>query len=178
MEKRISQEKKEDGVLIKISAYREEGKQKNLTVWLLAWTFCGLAIGSQLFMEENGELKTMIVVFLAFWLYFEYKVVKAFRWRRNGEEQFWITGEELQYGRTYNNRGFLRPYRKDLINPVRSIDQEINTFTRIFADSYWVVGGERLAFTANGKVVPFGLRLNDKECKQLQKMINQLLENS
>lgn len=175
-EKRIVQERKEDGLLIKIKAFREDSKQKNLTIWLLAWSFCGIAIGSQLFIEDNGELKNMVFIFLAFWAYFEFKVVKAFRWRKGGEEQFWITKDDLHYGRTYFNRGILKPYRKDLVNAVRPIDSEDNSFVKAFASSYWVIGGERLAITVGGKVIAFGLRLSDKEAKQLMKTLNQELE--
>ena len=178
MAKRISKEQTEQGLLIKVSAYFDESKQKMLTLWMIAWTLCGLAIASQVFTSTDEQFKTMIIVFIAFWLYFEYLVVKAFRWRRVGEEQLLITNDEIHYGRTYNNRGFLRPYKKELVNPVRSIDNEVNSFYKIFADSYWVIGGERLAFTANGKVIPFGLSLNDQEAKKLMKMINEELKVS
>tara|TARA_B100000965_G_scaffold402762_1_gene429427 strand:- start:2086 stop:2616 length:531 start_codon:yes stop_codon:yes gene_type:complete len=176
MAQRISSERKEDGLLIKIKAYYDEDKHKFFTIWVAAWTLCGLAIVSQLFTNVDSELKTMILVFFAFWAYFEYLVVKAFRWRKSGEEQFFITEEQLQYGRTYNNRGFLKPYRKDLVNKVRFIDDDQNTFVKVFSDSYWVIGGERLAFTVSGKVIPFGLRLNDKEAKKLVQLINKELD--
>lgn len=175
MQKRITEEKKEEGVLIKIKAFKDESKQKNLTVWLLFWTFCGAAIGSQLFVEANKELHTFIYVYLAFWAYFEFMVVKAFRWRRKGEEQLLITNSNVHYGRTFANRGFLKPYRKDLVNAARLLDEQSNTFVKTFASSYWVIGGERLSFTVNGKVIPFGLRLSDKEAKQLMKRLNDLL---
>ena len=173
---RITQEKKEEGTLIKIKAYRDESKQKNLTVWLVFWTFCGIAIGSQLFVEGNKEMKTFITVYIAFWAYFEYTVIKAFKWRQNGEEQFLITDDYVHYGRTYNNRGFLKPHRKDLVNTVRVIDEEVGTFAKIFGSSYWVVGCERLAFTAGGKVIPFGMQLTDKEVKQLKTKLDQLID--
>lgn len=178
-EKRVRIEKKKEGLHIAIKAYKEESKQKNLTVWLIAWTLCGLAIGSQVLIKPEGEeqekLRVMILVFLAFWGYFEYMVIKVFRWRKSGEEQFLITEEEIQYGRTYSNRGFLKPYRKDLVNAVRSIDAEKGTFVTAFSNSYWVIGGERLAFTVNGKVIPFGLQLTDKEARSLTQSINKEL---
>lgn len=171
--KRITQEEVNGGKLFKIRAYYDKDKQKMLDVWLLAWTLCGLAIFSQVFFTQDNEMRSMILVFGAFWLYFEYMVVKAWRWRKGGEEQLFIGEEEVQYGRTYFNRGILRPYRKDLINQARIMEDERNTFVKSFADSYWVIGGsEKLAFTANGKVIPFGLRLDDKQAKKLMKMIN------
>ena len=175
MASRIATEKKENGLLIKIKAYQDHDKQKFFTIYLITWTLCGIAISSQLFVEVEEQLKSMILVFFAFWVYFEYLLVKAYRWRIGGEEQFFIDEENLQYGRTYSNRGFLKPYRKDLVNQVRLIDDEKSTFVKVFSDSYWVIGGERLAFTANGKVVPFGLRLSDKEAKKLKQLINQAL---
>lgn len=175
MENRITKEQKNGGTLFKIKAYREESKQKNLTVWLIAWTFCGVAIGSQMFVDENEQLRTMVLVFMGFWTYFEYKVVKAFRWRKSGEEQIWVNDEEVHYGRTVNNRGILKQYRKAAVNSVREIEEESNSFLDAFNASYWVVGGEKLAFTANGKVVPFGLRLSEKEAKKLKSQINALI---
>ena len=169
---RISKIKNEKGLLIKISAYFDESKQKILTLWMIAWTLCGLAVATQVFTTIDEKLKIMILVFLAFWLYFEYIVIKAYRWRKGGEEQFLITDNTIQYGRTVNNRGFLRPYQKKLVKPVRFIDNEVNTLYKVFADSYWVIGGERLAFLVNGKVIPFGLRLTDNEAKKIMKIIN------
>lgn len=174
-EKRVTTEKKEVGLLIKVKAFKEEGKQKNLTVWLMAWTFCGLAVAYQLLLDANNEIKSMLLVFMAFWSYFEFKVVKAFRWRRGGEEQLFISEEKVLYGRTINNRGILRPYRKDLVNGARLIENDQNTFAKAFAESYWVIGGEKLAFTINGKVIPFGLRLSDKEAKKLMELFNKQL---
>lgn len=173
--KRITEEKVKGGKLIKIRAYYNEDKQKMLNVWILAWTLCGLAIVSQVFIDGNDELRRMILIFSAFWAYFEYVVIKAWRWRKGGEEQIFISEEELQYGRTYFNRGILKPYRKDLLNPVRRVKEEKNKFVQTFADSYWVIGGEELAFTANGKVIHFGLRLTEKEANQVMKMVNRKL---
>lgn len=174
--KRVSKEEKKDGTLIRIRANYDQGKQKMLDIWILAWTLCGLAILSQFFYVEEEELKRMILIFGAFWLYFEYVVIKAWRWRKGGEEQLFIGEEEVRYGRTYFNRGILKPYRKEFVNKVRLIEDEKNNFVKSFANSYWVVGGsEALAFTANGKVVPLGLSLDPKEAQKLIKMINQKL---
>ncbi|KAA3649503.1 MAG: hypothetical protein DWP98_07035 [Bacteroidetes bacterium] len=175
MEKRISQEKRPEGLLIKIKAYKDDSKQSILTIWMVAWTLCGLAIISQIFYEQDEKMKTMILVFASFWGYFEYIVVKAFRWRRKGEEQILISEDKIHIGRTISNRGFLKPYRKDLMNKVRLIEKEENSFIKLFGDSYWVIGGQTLALPVNGKVLYFGLRLSDKEANHLMKIINKEL---
>lgn len=175
MTKRIEKVDKKEGIHITIKPYVDSSKQKMLLFWLIAWSICGAFIISQLFLEVNKDLKIPILIFTVFWLYFEYLVIKVYRWRTTGLEQFLITDSELHYGRTYNNRGLLTPYRKDMINRVRLVDGELNNFTKTFFQSYWVIGGERLAFTAGGKVIPFGLRLNDKEAKYVLKIINEQL---
>lgn len=175
MEKRISIQETEEGKLIKISAYKEEAKQKVLTVWLFAWTLCGIGILSQLFLEDQKELRPMLSVFGAFWLYFEYKAIKVFRWRKSGEEQFLLADETIHYGRTYNNRGFLKPYRKEMINPMRKVDVKDNTFSKVMLDSYWVISGETLAFSVRGKMIFCGLRLHPKEASKIEKLFNQAL---
>tara|TARA_B100000508_G_C11456064_1_gene276799 strand:- start:1631 stop:2161 length:531 start_codon:yes stop_codon:yes gene_type:complete len=175
MTNRINEQKRENGVLISIKAFQDPSKQKNLLVWALAWTFCGVAIGSQLFVDDQKELRSMLLVFLAFWLYFEYKVIKAYRWRQKGEERFFITEDEFHYGRIIGERGIMRPFEKSVVNPVREIEAEKNEFIKVFSNSYWVIGGEGLAFTAAGKVIPFGLRLTEKEKKKLMQLINKNL---
>lgn len=178
MEQRISIEEKEEGTLIKIKAYSEESKQKVFTVWLLAWTLSGLAIISQLFFEPEDDLKSMLFIFTAFWAYFEFKAIKIFRWRRSGEEQILLAEDKIHIGRTVSNRGFLKPYRLDLINEVREVEEEGNSLAKSFSDSYWVMGRERLCFSAGGKMIYLGLRLTDKECQKLMKVMNKKIREN
>ncbi len=175
MKDRIRFEQTDHGHLIKIRAYKDEGKQKILTVWLIAWTLCGFAILSQLFVDAQEDMRSMLLVFAAFWLYFEYKVIKVFRWRREGEEQLLIGKETVSYGRTYSNRGFLKPYRKDMVNAMRRVDHEENKFSATMLDSYWVIGQEQLAFSVSGKVIYLGMHLTDKQSDKIIKFFNKHL---
>lgn len=179
MDKRIEIQSKDKGTLIRVKAFIDQAKQRQLGIWLAAWTFCGLAvIAHLLFREVERDVFRFALIFLAFWLYFEWKIVKIFRWRKSGEEQFWITEDQMQYGRTYNNRGILRPYSINQINAVRPIEAEKNNFVKTFFDSYWVMGDEQLAFTVSGKVIPFGLRLSKKEAQKLAGIINKELDKA
>jgi len=172
MVNRIEQSQEEEGILIRIKAFREDTKQKNLLVWIFAWTFCGLAIGSQLFVDGNPQLRSMLLIFIAFWAYFEFKVIKAYRWRQYGEERILIRKDQLQYGRFISDRGLYRPFNLSQLNPVRELKDESNALVKSFSDSYWVIGGEKLAFSYQAKVFAFGLRLTDKDTKKLMKLLN------
>jgi len=178
MENRIKLERKKDGVLVRVKAYHEAPKQRQLGLWLFAWSFCGLAVIFHLiFGETNRETLRFILIFLAFWIYFEWKIIKVYRWRKSGEEQFWITEDHFHYGKTYANRGILKPYPKHSVNPVRPIESEKNSFVKAFFDSYWVMGDEQLAFSVNAKLIPFGMRLSEKEAKKLSRLLNAELQS-
>lgn len=176
MEKRIKISQEKEGTLIVIKAYKEKSKQFVLGLWLLAWTICGLAICSQLFFEPADDLKSMLFIFSAFWFYFEFKAIKVWRWRRVGEEKILIDNNALHYGRTYNNRGFLKPFALNQINPVRIIEQSDNAFNKTIGNAYWSISGETLTFGFKGRMVFFGLRLNEKEAKKIMKLINQSID--
>lgn len=162
---RIKFNHSKEGNELEIRPFYNEGKQKIMLVWLLAFSLCGLAIISQLFVSPNSELKIMILIFAFFWLYFEFKIINAYRWRKSGVEKFIFKDDTLFYGRLISNRGFMKAYSRDLIGSLRKIEVPENNFFASMNDSYWVVAGETLAFSCAGKLIPFGLRLSDAEQK-------------
>lgn len=153
----------EEGNVLEIYPFYDENKQRLLLVWLIAFTIGGLAVISQLFIDVDSELKIMIMVFAFFWAYFEYKVLKAYRWRRSGKEKLIFAENKLYYGRLIGNRGFMHPYNKDLLGGLKKVDISEKNFFAAMGDSYWVISGEKLAFSYAGKQIPFGLRLNKAE---------------
>lgn len=161
----------EDGNILEINAFYDEKKQKFLLLWLVAFTLGGLAIVSQLFSNAGSELKMMIMIFAFFWIYFEFKVLKAYRWRNSGKEKLIFTENKLYYGRLIGNRGVMHPYNKDLLGDLRKVDISEKNFFAAMSDSYWVIGGEKLAFSFAGKQIPFGLRLNKAEVNLIIKHI-------
>lgn len=176
MKKRVKISQEKEGTLIVIKAYHDKSKQFVFGLWIIAWTLCGLAICSQLFLDSNEDLKSMLLIFTAFWFYFEFKAIKAWRWRRSGEEKVLITESDIHYGRTYNNRGFLKPFNLNQTNPVRIVEETDNAFSKTIANAYWNLGGERLFFSNKGKLIYFGMRLNEKEANKVMKAINKFID--
>ena len=87
MTDRIKINKSEDKFEITIKSFINNKKQKLLLVWIVLFSFCGLAIISQFFGNYNAETKVFFGVYIAFWIYFEFKVIYAYRWRKYGEEK-------------------------------------------------------------------------------------------
>ncbi len=171
-EGRISQEDSKEKFILQIKAFVEEDKQKFFTVWLGAFTFCGLLIISQLFVDQNSELKLMVFVFTIFWAYFEYKMVKTWRWRRVGVEIIEIDNQFLHIGKRYKERGLLKAYPLDGVDLPRKFNNKSNEFTKAINDSYWMISNEQLCFNYNNRVVLFGHRLSDQEMGKVLKALD------
>ncbi len=67
---RVSYHKNEDELTLIITGKIDRAKETLLLTWLLAWSFCGIFIISQLFMEYTREEKLYFIVFISFWAFF------------------------------------------------------------------------------------------------------------
>jgi hypothetical protein len=170
---RINTTQENGKFILTINAFNEEDKQKFFSVWLGAFTLCGLAILSQLFTSDNSEMKLMIFVFGVFWGYFEYKMVRTWKWRRNGQEAIEIDDENIYIGRRYNQRGILKAYPLKEVQLPRKFVNESNDFVKSMNESYWMISNEQLCLTYRGKLIMFGLRLTDKEMGRVLKLVQQ-----
>lgn len=171
-EGRITVEDTKEKFTLKIKAFVEEDKQKFFTVWLGAFTLCGLLIISQLFVNQDSELKLMVFVFAVFWAYFEFKMVRTWRWRRVGEEVIEMDDQFLYLGKRYNERGILKAYPLDGVDLPRKFNNKSNEFVKAINDSYWMISNEQLCFNYNNRVVLFGHRLSDQEMSKVLKALN------
>ncbi|HEX7412742.1 MAG TPA: hypothetical protein VF411_01765, partial [Bacteroidia bacterium] len=57
-----------------------------LFVWLLLWTVSGIIVIGNYFTLSNSNTKIMMVVWLGFWAYFEFRIGKAFLFKKFGKE--------------------------------------------------------------------------------------------
>lgn len=169
---RIEVEKNADSVQVTIRAYRENSKQSFLLVWVLFWTACGIYILSQLFGGGLPEdLRTFFIIWGGFWAYFEYKAVYAYRWRNWGKEVIEIRENRMSLWRLVGKRGIPRHYSLDFIKDLRLLEDSSNSFVRTMNNSYWVVGGETIGFDYQGKLVGFGLQLDQKDASALSSLL-------
>jgi hypothetical protein len=172
--KRISYVNKEDELSIVISAYAEKSKTNLMIAWFLAWTLGGIAMIVYLLTVKDTQVKTMVLVWLGFWFYFEYKVWKAITWRKFGKEVIKISQEHFFYKRDNRGQGKVKDYTKDLIQDLGKPASKQNEMISTFLNSYWVIAGESLAFKYLGKEILFGMNLNDKDTAALMKLIREV----
>lgn len=172
---RVSILKKDNLLSIVILPKKDNKKLWLMFLWLMAWTVCGIIVFANYFQVNDKNSKLFIIVYLAFWAYFEFKIVKAFIWRRSGKEKLWITDGKVHYQQEINKRGKIQEFDFSLIQDLQVIDQEETSFSAIINSSFWIKGGERIAFTCQHKMIRWGMQLETREAKAIVHEINSFI---
>lgn len=168
---RVSYLKKENELTIIITGKIEKAKETLLLTWLLAWTFCGLFIISQLFLEYTREEKLYFIVFISFWAFFEFKILKVFRWRKWGKEYLRLTTEKLTIKKSITEYAKADEYFIENIKNWQIIPKSKTNFFQLAEKSFWVMGDDCIQFDYQGKTITFGMQLTEKETTSILKLL-------
>lgn len=174
--KRASLLVKENVFSLVIIPTHEKRKTGLLFLWLVAWTVSGLIIIMSYTQIQQEKAKVMMMVWLAFWAYFEFKIIRVFMWKRFGKEKFWIKNGIAHYQQEINGRGKVKQFDANLITNLDVIDVEKTNFADSFNQSFWVKGGQRIEFVSQGKVLKFGMQLNDEDAFKIALELKKFLK--
>src|SRR5688572_15508611 len=94
---RVSILEKDNVFSLVILPTTDKRKMGLMFLWLLAWSVCGVIVFANYFQITNREAKVFIIVYLSFWAYYEFKITRAFLWKKYGKEKLWIKKGKLQY---------------------------------------------------------------------------------
>jgi hypothetical protein len=172
---RISILKKEGLLSIVMLPTTDKKKLGIMFLWLMAWTVCGLIVFASYFRLPDRDSKLFVIIYLSFWAYFEYNIVRAFIWKKFGREKLWVRNGILHYQREVNGKGKVREFNLDLISKFNIIELSKTSFVDSFYQSFWVRGGERLEFATQGKVIRLGMQISDEEARTVSKEVNALI---
>lgn len=126
--------------------------------------------------EKNQNKRIFIIGLLAFWAYFEFKVGRTFLFRRFGKEKLWIKNGKLFYQREINGKGKIKEYDPSLINDFEILKENRGDFFVQMQESFWVIGGEKMAFNYASKSVKFGIQLTESESETIFKAVKKELK--
>lgn len=168
---RVSYLKKENELTIIITGKIEKTKETLLLTWLLAWTFCGFFIISQLFMDYTREEKLYFIVFISFWAFFEFKILKVFRWRKWGKEYLRLTPEKLTIKKSITEYAKADDYFIENIKNWQIIPKSKTNFFQLAEKSFWVLGDDCIQFDYQFKTITFGMQLTEKETSSILKLL-------
>ena len=169
---RISILKKEKLLSVVILPTTDKKKLGFLFLWLLAWTVCGIIVFVNYFKFTEQREKLFILIYLSFWLYFEFNIARAFIWKKFGKEKLWIQDGIIHYQREINKKGKIQEFNLDLISQFQLIELKPTRFSDIVNQSFWVKGGERIEFSSQVKVIRLGLQITDNEANSIIKEVN------
>lgn len=167
---RVSYKKHGDYTTFVITPRADQSKMFLLTFWIFSWTFCGSYVIYELITGDyKKEIDLILVVFLSFWAYYEYRIGYVWIWRRKGIELIKIEDGVLSYKRSLRTYGKVHQFHIDNIRDFGLTEHKpLNTF---MGDSFWVLGNERLRFEYQGREVRFGIQLSEEEAGKLQKAL-------
>lgn len=176
---RITFKKHDDCQTIVISPTIERWQMNSLLVWLIAWSFCGLAFVYYMFFEmKSGKEIIVFGVLLVFWIYFEIRITKAFLWRKFGLEVIRIDEKELSIRDSIFKYGDAKVYDLNKIEPEHIEDVYINpaSYGKVMNDSFWQVGQGTIALNYEDKVIYFGTQLENMDSSKLAKLIKKTIK--
>jgi hypothetical protein len=171
--KRASVVKKEDELSIVISSAENRSKAKNIGIIFALWIIGGIIIGSGYFQSDDKNTKLFILVYLAFWFYFSYVIGKAFMWQWNGKELIKVRDGKLIYKKDVGGRGFVLDYKLSEITNFRKYGEKTPGWIKTIGGDYWSVDCDSIAFDYEGKEIPLGYKLNEREQDTILKLLKE-----
>lgn len=172
---RASVVKKEDELSIVISSALDRSKAKTIGIILALWLLGGIVIGINYFRVDDHNTKVFMLVWLGFWAYFSYIIIKAFRWQWAGKELIKIRKDKLYYKRDVNGRGLVQNYDLQEIKNLRAYGEKAPGWVKKIGGDYWSIDCDSMAFDYEEKEIPFGYKLSGKEVEKILKLMKPYL---
>lgn len=170
-----------------ISTKVDKWKESLIFGWLCLWTLVGLFIlyflitgnytQSMLVNSSKKDLQLYLVIFLAFWLLFEFRVAKVYLWRKKGMEYFKLSPEKMIIKKAFGKYGKAYEYLTSNIKNIELIPQKEKGFAKVMTGSFWDLGNETISFEYLNKKVIFGKQLDLKESKSLLTFISKEIKS-
>lgn len=145
--------------------------------WVAMWLTIGAVITWAYFkLPLSKQENIILIVFMAFWLYFAVKVIRSFFWLLWGRELIKIDEVSVSYKRSIKGYGKAGIYYIENILKIRVVEVEPNSIQSIWEKSPWIKGGERIEFEHKDKAILFGRKINHQDTKLLFRLISKRLD--
>lgn len=151
----------------------EKWKLWGLALWIVLWTICGLLIISSYKIAQNSNQKIFIIVFAFFWIYYEWKMIQVFFWRKKGKEKLWIKDNKMYIEEFNGLKKKTQVFNLNDINRIEPTDFNDKSFSDFISLSFWSKGKPRIKINVLGKEHYFGYQLTDKEVSDILKEFKQ-----
>ena len=127
-------------------------------------------------LEKNQTQRMILIVIIGFWAYYEFKVGRAYFFRKYGYEKIWIKKDKLHYKKEFGGRGKTKVFDINYIKSLKKVDYFENDFFQNMSRSFWTLSGESVEFSYHSKTMRFGIQLSEKESEKVVKEIDLALK--
>ena len=178
LSERVSVQRDGAQTSIVISPRLSAVKQTLLVCWTTAWTLCGAYILFELLRMPSGDQRTFTLTFIAFWTYFEIRLLRVLAWRLKGFELIRVKEGVITIKNSVLGYGRAHEYFIENVQSLGPLTIDPSSWTWQLNDSFWVMGGERMGFEHLGKRVVFGKGLSDEEMTDLLRTLKEALKRA
>jgi hypothetical protein len=174
---RITIEKSKEQMVVTIRQQIARWQEALLIAWIVAWTFCGAFFIYYFIMAgDNIGQRIFFGCFMAAWFYFEWRITKAFMWRKKGREILTFKAGKLFIKNAIGNSGKTEEFACYNIFKLGLIPKDSTSFLSFLDDSFWVIGGDRVGFSYSGTKIQLGKHLELKEAERLIRVIESAMK--
>jgi len=145
-------------------------------IWFIAWLLIGALVFQELGrLDPEAELRVVLFVFLGFWAYYLFRILRALYWQWKGRESLLLKKDELMIKEAFSDLGKAFRHPTSKVFPMEDRVKELGFFA-LFEDSFWSIGRGELQFQVNGRTYYFGKSLSQEELDALKKLFNKKLK--
>jgi hypothetical protein len=173
---RITVKRSKERWTILISQSTARWHETALLIWLLAWTFCGIVFIKYLIYSEPFNDRMFFAVSTAVWMFFFYRIIKAFLWRKSGEEVITFEHGKMSLRNKILGRGRIEDFNFDNVFKLGLVKRDPANFFSFLDDSFWVIGGDRIGFNYGKEKIRFGKQLNERDAELLLRVVQSAMK--
>lgn len=172
---RISVVRNEKGTSIVISSMADRKKSRTVAIILLFWVVGGIAmiVGFPSITEDNAKI--VMLIWLAFWLYFLYVLVRLWRWKRYGHEVMKINNGVLKYKKDVKGRGWVFDFQLDKIQKLRTSEAENPNWLRNIGGDFWNTDCDSIRFNYEDREMSLGFQLEKSDRMKLISVLGEFV---
>lgn len=126
-------------------------------------------------LEKNQQQRLILMVIIGFWAYYEFKVGRAYFFRKFGYEKIWMKNGKIFYKREINKRGRVRSFDAEYVKEFKILEYNKHDFFQNMSRSFWTLSGESLSFDYHSKTMRFGIQLEEQEARETCDRLNRAL---
>jgi len=173
---RVSFKDHKDSVTFVIYPPQVGMKRTVVLIWFILWILIGGYVTTQFFYDYSDKEKIALFVFMAFWLYFAVRVLKTLLYLFKGREYIKVDQTALRVKKATGQYGKAKQYFLENLSKLKVVEMNSRSFQKVFEDSAWVKGTDRIQFEYMGKHYSFGRKLNEKDAKLMFQIITKRID--